>query len=66
MDIFGSQLVVEELNPLWGNKSLLKLASNAKFKSFIAHPCCQDVLESVWCGNVSIHDDAKDGGPEEV
>ncbi|XP_034406172.1 LOW QUALITY PROTEIN: short transient receptor potential channel 2-like [Cyclopterus lumpus] len=35
------------------NLSRLRLAVNYNQKQFVAHPICQQVLSSIWCGNLS-------------
>ncbi|CAJ1064162.1 short transient receptor potential channel 2-like [Xyrichtys novacula] len=35
------------------NLSRLRLAINYNQKQFVAHPICQQVLSSIWCGNLS-------------
>ncbi|KAM6907138.1 short transient receptor potential channel 2-like [Xenentodon cancila] len=35
------------------NLSRLRLAVNFNQKQFVAHPICQQVLSSIWCGNLS-------------
>ncbi|XP_070774052.1 short transient receptor potential channel 2-like [Enoplosus armatus] len=35
------------------NLSRLRLAVNYNQKEFVAHPICQQVLSSIWCGNLS-------------
>ncbi|XP_075343496.1 short transient receptor potential channel 2-like [Odontesthes bonariensis] len=35
------------------NLSRLRLAVNCNQKKFVAHPICQQVLSSIWCGNLS-------------
>uniref|UniRef100_A0A672JSI0 Short transient receptor potential channel 2-like n=1 Tax=Salarias fasciatus TaxID=181472 RepID=A0A672JSI0_SALFA len=35
------------------NLSRLRLAVNFKQKQFVAHPICQQVLSSIWCGNLA-------------
>uniref|UniRef100_A0A8C8H541 Transient receptor ion channel domain-containing protein n=1 Tax=Oncorhynchus tshawytscha TaxID=74940 RepID=A0A8C8H541_ONCTS len=35
------------------NLTRLRLAVNRNQKQFVAHPICQQVLSSIWCGNLS-------------
>ncbi|KAK7143737.1 hypothetical protein R3I93_014787 [Phoxinus phoxinus] len=35
------------------NLARLRLAVNCNQKQFVAHPICQQVLSSIWCGNLS-------------
>ncbi|XP_051959964.1 short transient receptor potential channel 2-like [Xyrauchen texanus] len=35
------------------NLARLRLAVNLNQKQFVAHPICQQVLSSIWCGNLS-------------
>uniref|UniRef100_A0A668ATU5 Transient receptor potential cation channel subfamily C member 2b n=1 Tax=Myripristis murdjan TaxID=586833 RepID=A0A668ATU5_9TELE len=45
-----NQLAFEEGIP---NLSRLRLAVNYNQKKFVAHPICQQVLSSIWCGNLA-------------
>eukprot|EP00794_Sanderia_malayensis_P003066 gene3066-3530_t len=42
--------VIKTRIPLWGYKSFLTLAANAKSKQLVAHVTCENYLEEVWRG----------------
>nr|XP_035120273.1 short transient receptor potential channel 2 [Callithrix jacchus] len=46
----GPSLAFEEGIP---NLARLRLAINYNQKQFVAHPICQQVLSSIWCGNLA-------------
>ena len=43
-----SEMLVERDLSKWGGMCALKLAAAAKAKRFLAHPCCQSSLNSLW------------------
>ncbi|KAM3869015.1 short transient receptor potential channel 2-like [Diretmus argenteus] len=48
-DVSGQQAFEEGIP----NLSRLRLAVNYNQKQFVAHPICQQVLSSIWCGNLA-------------
>lgn len=43
-----AEMLVEREIPKWGGMSPLSLAAAAKAEQFLAHPCCQSSLNSIW------------------
>lgn len=41
-------MLVEREIPKWGGMSALNVAAAAKAEKFLAHPCCQSSLNSIW------------------
>lgn len=46
-EVLAEMLVEREL-PKWGGMCALNLAAAAKAEKFLAHPCCQSSLNSLW------------------
>ena len=46
-EVLSEMLVERELSK-WGGMCALNLAAAAKAKRFLAHPCCQSSLNSLW------------------
>ncbi|GFR27034.1 transient receptor potential cation channel subfamily M member 2 [Trichonephila clavata] len=45
-----------EKNKIWSYKSLIDIAAFARNKMFIAHPCCQKYLDSIFMGRIMVRD----------
>ena len=43
-----AEMLVEREIPKWGGMCALNLAAAAKAEKFLAHPCCQSSLNSIW------------------
>lgn len=39
--------------PSYGDTTLLRLAVEAKFKEFVGHDACQNLLPDIWWGKIS-------------
>ena len=46
-EVLAEMLVERELSK-WGGMCALNLAAAAKAEKFLAHPCCQSSLNSLW------------------
>ena len=43
-----AEMLVEREIPKWGGMCALNLAAAAHGEKFLAHPCCQSSLNSIW------------------
>lgn len=43
-----AEMLVESEIPKWGGMCALNLAAAGKAEKFLAHPCCQSSLNSIW------------------
>ena len=43
-----AEMLVEREIPKWGGMCALNLAAAGKAEKFLAHPCCQSSLNSIW------------------
>ena len=48
----NAMLLLTKVLPRWGDTTCLALADNSHSETFIAHRCCQALLNNLWNGNM--------------
>ncbi|XP_077992879.1 transient receptor potential cation channel subfamily M member 8-like [Glandiceps talaboti] len=47
-----SEMLIERRHQNWGGRNILNIAAEANCKEFVAHACCQSLLNKIWEGGI--------------